>query len=1486
MLNWLPNAMKTWVVVGVGALVLALPAFFILSNFSPDSTFAQAETISYAENGTEAVRTFTSKDPEGATIAWDVTGVDAASFTISNGVLMFVNLPDFEDPGDVTRDAVDLNADGDKNDPGEAAVGGDDNQYQITVRATERRATDYMGPAKWSSTDVTVMVTNEDEKGTVELNRLQPEVEGTNDKSRITATLMDPDMAEDKEWAWYKSKVIVPDPNNLDNHWEDASDTDRTSATYTPQAGDKDRILLVVVTYSDMTSLTETDDDKMAYAMTANKVRAAVPPADNGSPDFRGGSVEREVAETAMVGDAVVVDAGVVDAVDDAVTAIEPDDKDTLSYEIDDDVVTGITIPAHHDARFFSIDKDSGQIRVAKRLDADAVGDGRSSNAEAGKYVFYVRATDPSGLDDQIMVTVTAKPVNEAPIVTGRGEETVLEEATDTDDVSANTYSDSPLHLNYMVSDVDAGDAANWSLSGDDGKHFSISGTGAGRAITFKTAPDFEMPTDKNGDNVYKVTVVAKDNDKAIGEMAVSITVMNVAETGKVVLTPAQPHLEVPVTASVEDPDGGVNVISWQWSKADNAAFGTPENIAGATFATYTPTTDAEDDGQFLRVTATYTDASRADYPNTNDNESYRMAVATTANAVFAAPGAKMAPEFRERSITREVSELATANGVVGDPVTADDPDSSDLLDYTLGGDDEPAFSINMTSGQITVGTGTMLDYETDKTYDLEVTATDDDDLATTVPVTVMVTDVDEAPKFADDSMDMQTYEENGTGPVGTYMAPDPERAGIDWDVMGADADGFTIANGVLMFKKSPDYENPTSSTTTGSQDERNRYSVTLVASEMRPTGYIGVAKSSTFPVTVAVQNVDEDGTVHISWLQPQGDVKITASLTDLDGTSSDRTDIVIDSGVTYVWTRSKVSGELNAANDGHWEPVAGTPTGTGSRQYTPVARDRPGEVPDDTGKYLRVTATYTDGEGSGKTTREVSAYAVRAAPDANGSPDFQGGSIYREVPENAMVGNTVGLAVTAREPDIGDVITYSLEGVNANEADHVLFSINKKTGQIMVAGKLDHEDGSSDMDGEYVVTVVVTDPSAREDRITVTIRATDVNEPPKVTGRNKLEIEEGGAIDNTTNNDYHFDATDPDALQSVNWSLSGEDARVFQLSGTPTGRGLNFREKPDYEMPADANGDNIYKVNVVATDNGVSPRSGEVAVRITVTNMGEEGKLTLTNMGEEGELTLDSEQPNRGIPLEARVTDPDGVLHIDSWQWYRSPDTGNTYDMIPGATGHIYTPTIMDNGRYLRVTVMYVDGKSVEDDAGNQGAGDPMLTVTTANAVLGGAPAMTNAPTFAQASYERIVAENTMYPGVVGAPVEAMDPDGEALEYSLKDDSGNFTLAMVGDGPDNRGRGHRARASDAGLRRPAQLHGGTDGGGRVRPESHGHGDHYPDGHERTAGYANGVNGGLGDIGTAQPRVRGERNGGDRDVQGGGRQCALDDVEPVGRRRG
>ena len=83
----------------------------------------------------------------------------------------------------------------------------------------------------------------------------------------------------------------------------------------------------------------------------------------------------------------------------------------------------------------------------------------------------------------------------------------------------------------------------------------------------------------------------------------------------------------------------------------------------------------------------------------------------------------------------------------------------------------------------------------------------------------------------------------------------------------------------------------------------------------------------------------------------------LTATLTDPDGSLS---------GATWVWA-SSTDGSTG------WTDISGA----ASASYTPVAGDA--------GKYLRATATYTDGEGEGKSAQGVSHNAVQAAPVTNG---------------------------------------------------------------------------------------------------------------------------------------------------------------------------------------------------------------------------------------------------------------------------------------------------------------------------------------------------------------------------------------------------------------------------------------------------------------------------------------------------------------------
>ena len=269
-----------------------------------------------------------------------------------------------------------------------------------------------------------------------------------------------------------------------------------------------------------------------------NPVRAAVSSGANASPDFHDGTDTRTVPESTAVGNPVGA----------PVTATDTD-NDTLTYELDNDAVSTNELATLSDLQFFDIDMETGQIEVAQELDYDAVGEDRANGAVAGTYMVIVRATDPSGLADNITVTITAGNVNEDPVVTGRAELSVNEEDDDgytalQDAPSITAPADPTNQQNeYVYEDPDHLDSiARWTLEGDDAGAFDVSGRFEPRYIQFKEAPDFENPTDANSDNVYEVTLVATDTDPlgtgaGVGKVNVWLTVTNVEEAGKVVFS-------------------------------------------------------------------------------------------------------------------------------------------------------------------------------------------------------------------------------------------------------------------------------------------------------------------------------------------------------------------------------------------------------------------------------------------------------------------------------------------------------------------------------------------------------------------------------------------------------------------------------------------------------------------------------------------------------------------------------------------------------------------------------------------------------------------------------------------------------------------------------------------------------------------------------------------------------------------------------------
>ena len=539
----------------------------------------------------------------------------------------------------------------------------------------------------------------------------------------------------------------------------------------------------------------------------------------------------------------------------------------------------------------------------------------------------------------------------------------------------------------------------------------------------------------------------------------------------------------------------------------------------------------------------------------------------------------------------------------------------------------------------------------------------------------------------------------------------------------------------------------------------------------------------------MSVSNVDEDGTVDISWRQPEVGTELTAVASDPDE---------IDGTATYEWSIPKVS-RPTLTNDSHWQDPTGD---NNSSTYTPAVGDED--------NYLRVKAEYADGEGGSKVAYVRSEFRVRESVvtgtdknnESNKEPAFEEDTDTRKIPENADVGDAVGNPVVADDTDGDDKgrLTYTID---ATSADASSFSIHKATGQIRVAGELDHEAGSNTNDGIYVITVMVTDPTGAsdspvgEDTIVVTITATDVDEAPSVKGANPTDdpvtthtVAEGGMLldeadlDSPDNNPFSYQAvaTDDPDVEVVSLLLNGGDAAAFKLvdldgAGSNVVYGLAFKEAPNFESPTDANKDNAYKVKVVARDD--AGNRSETDVTVTVTNSNEDGKIKLSSI-----------QPAVGTELMATVTDPDGGVTNVSWQWQSAPTRAGSWDDIDDATSATYTPTAGDPadkddtgdiGNYLRVAVTYNDAQMPDDKSStNVIEGQRTLEAISKNAVRE-LPETNAAPVFTERSVTREVPENTPAGDSVGDPVKATDADEDLLSYTLSGgaDKGAFEVNL-----------------------------------------------------------------------------------------------------------
>ena len=1176
-----------------------------VTNVNEGPEVSGAPTRDYAENGTDPVAAYTVTNPENGQIAWSLLGDDSADFSINGGVLAFNTPPNHEAPADADTNNV----------------------YSVTIKASDGNNADTL--------ELTVTVTNVDET---------PEVTGDssiNYAENGTGTVADYTAADPERVAiaWSLSGADSGE-FSISNAGEL---TFTTSPDYeAPADADTNNVYQVTIEASD-----GTNTGTLGVTVTVTNV--------NEQPAFAVETDARSIAESPVAGRNVGT----------PVSATDPDAGETLTYEL-----------GGADAPSFDIIPRSGQLKTKAALDYEA--------KKEHTVIVSVRDSDDTTTDGTITVTVFVTDVDEPPVVTGSFSINYAENGIET-------------VATYTAADPEGDTTVDWTLGGADYDDFSISNGGV---LTFKTSPNYEAPADADGNSVYQVTIKASDGAKT-GNLEVTVTVTNVnekpafaSETDARTIaenTAAGQNVGTPVSAT--DPDAG-ETLTYTLGGTDADSF----DIVAASGQLLTKAALNHEGKANYEVTVSVRDGKDAS-GNTDTTTDATITVTLTVTDV------NEPPEFPSTETgARQVVENTAASQDIGAAFSTTDPDAGETPTYSLGGTDAASFDIVATSGQLR--TKDALNYEIKSTYTVTVTATDREDVSDTIEVTITVTDVDEPPVVTGKSS--INYTENGAGTVAAYTAADPEKGLITWSLSGDDSGDFSISSaGLLTFSTSsspPDYEAPKDT------DPDNEYLVTVQASD----------SVNTVSLEVTVTVTDENETPVVT-----GNSLINYPENGAGPVDTYTADDPENGQITWSLSVGDDSRHFSISNEGvltfNAPPDYEAPKSAGAENvYLLEVRASDGTNTD----TLPVAVTVTN---------------------VNEPPAFAAETATRTIAENPAQGEDIGMPVSATDPDAGATLIYALGGTDAG-----FFDIVAASGQLLTKATLDSEDKAS-----YTVTVSVRDSkdtngvadTATDDTITVTIKVTNVNESPVVTGKSSINYAENG-----TGTVASYTAADPEKSE-ITWSLSGIDMSAFSISD---GGELTFSSPPDYEDPADADTDNEYLVTIEASDGN---NTGTVDVTVTVTNENEPPAFAEETAAHSIAENTAAGQ-NIGTPVPA--TDPDA----DETLIYTLGGTDAASFDIVNTSGQLQTKAALDHETKdsYTVTVTATDSSDAFDTI------TVTITVTDEN----------ETPEFPSTETgDRRVAENTVAGEVIGAAVAAIDPDaGDTLTYTLGgDDAASFDI-------------------------------------------------------------------------------------------------------------
>ena len=1115
-----------------------------------------------------------------------------------------------------------------------------------------------------------------------------------------------------------------------------ATDGDKDSLIYTLGGTDKNsfnivantgglttKVPLVHGTDPDRYSLTVTaSDGTLTDTLTVMVTLRNVTEANNRAPQFVDADGTSISSDTfTMAENAVETIIGTVEATDD--------NSDEIVYTL-----------SGRDVSFFTVGSDNGELARVKPLDFDTRPRG---------YTVTVTASD-GALTDTLAVTVTLTDVNERPMFVDENDNPISS--------TKRSIAESP-HINRNIGAVvratdPDGDRLTYTLEPANQAVFSVHYTSSGAQLRTRTALDREAKAE------YTVTIFvrdSKDDDgatdtKTDDEITVTVEVTNVNERPRFVKADGSPidrtreveENQAPnalVGAAIVAIDGDGDNLTYSLRNANTA--GVPFQIGTGGQITTTASLDRE-----TRPTYTVT-VYVSDRKNPQDERvldavnDYDDTVSITITVTDVDEADNSPPVFVDTqgntitSTTRTIEESG-ANADVGLPVDARDPDPGDVLTYSLAGTDKASFSIDNDTGQL--ATAVPPDYEAKpvkRTYKVTVTATDpgrpDDTptgpkLRTTIPVTITVTDVNEAPVFPAADNKVYVYEgaagQKVIDPNGVLMATDPDAG--DTFTYRLDANSQTIfaihANtGVLTTKVALDYD--------GDPEPKRMFTVTVTATD-------GEGASSSTRVTITLTDVTETTNNAPTFTAGASTTRTVPENAGMDMTIDRAVGAVILA--TDADTSDTLTYRLSGADAASFDVVSAT---GGAQLRTAVVLDYETDR-----RTYTVRLTVSDGNTAVDATImvNISVMDVSVADGdtdtvpTNTAPTFNAvGPVSYSIVEGTSV-RDVGAPLTATDSDPGDTLTYAIKpGSDPDE----LFAIDTD-GQLTTAKAV--------APGSHELTVTVTDSKVAAE-IMVTIDVTDdptVNNPPmfEAVGPVSYSIVEGAlgrtvddpltATDSDPGDTLTYaikPGSDPDALFAIDTNGQLTTAKAVTTAGSPhtlTVTVIDGKDDEGNDAPnEDADSEIMVTISVTAVNEAPAFASGETAERSVAEN---------TAAGED-----------IGAPVEATDGNSDDTLT------YSLDTTGARSFAIVDTSGQLQTMAPLDHETTPSYTV------TVTADDGNGGTDTIDVTITVNNV---------NEPPVFPATIDPIeVDENTVAGEAIGDPVVATDDDsGDTWTYTL----------------------------------------------------------------------------------------------------------------------